>query len=81
MMVGTKYRYRIELVTASDVEEFHRIAEECPGRVILISGPDGRNRLSATSFLGVHLAKLTWNEIYVETDFDCWREFEKFICV
>ena len=34
----------------------------------------------AKSFLGVHLARMAWNEIYVETDFDCYFDFEKFIC-
>jgi len=48
--------------------------------VAIVSGTDGRHRLSARSFLGVHLAKATWNEIYVETDFDCYRNFERFIC-
>ncbi|MBR4961193.1 MAG: hypothetical protein IKY52_09880 [Clostridia bacterium] len=81
MITGTGYRYKIELVTASDVAEFHRIAESCQGKVTIVSGSDGRNRLSATSFLGVHLARAMWNEIYVETDFDCYREFEKFICI
>lgn len=81
MITKTGYRYKIELVTASDVAEFHRIAEEVPGQVTIISGNDGRHRLSATSFLGVHLARAMWDEIYVETDFDCYREFEKFICV
>ncbi len=80
MLLGSKYRYKIELVTVSDIAEFHRIAEECPGQVAIVSGTDGRHRLSARSFLGVHLAKATWNEIYVETDFDCYRNFERFIC-
>ncbi|MBQ8402162.1 MAG: hypothetical protein IJX14_09560 [Clostridia bacterium] len=80
MLLGSKYRYKIELVTASDIAEFHRIAEECGRKVTIVSGADGKHRLSATSFLGVHLAKMMWNEIYVETDFDCWRDFAKFIC-
>lgn len=80
MLTGSKYRYKIELVTTSDIAEFNRIAEQCRGNVAIVSGADGRHRLSARSFLGVHLAKLTWNDIYVETDFDCYRDFAKFIC-
>ena len=39
-----------------------------------------KKKLNAKSFLGVHLARMAWNEIYVETDFDCYFDFEKFIC-
>lgn len=80
MFTGSKYRYKIELVTSADIAEFNRIAEQCRGNVTIVSGADGRNRLSARSFLGVHLARLTWNDMYVETEFDCYRDFSKFIC-
>lgn len=80
MLAGTKYRYRIELVTTADIAEFNRIAEQCRGIVAIVSGTNGRHRLSARSFLGVHLAKVTWNEMYIETDFDCYRDFARFIC-
>lgn len=80
MLAGTKYRYRIELVTTADIAEFNRIAEQCRGSVAIVSGTNGRHRLSARSFLGVHLAKVTWNEMYIETDFDCYRDFARFIC-
>ena len=36
-------------------------------------------RLSANSILGVYLAKVAWDEIYVEADYDCYFEFRKFI--
>jgi len=80
MLTDGKYRYKIELVTTSDIAAFNRIAEQCRGNVTIVSGPDGRHRLSARSFLGVHLARLTWNDVYVETDFDCYHDFARFIC-
>ena len=49
---------------------------KCPYDVTLVNG---KHRLNAKSFLGVTLAKVSWDEIYVETDHDCYFEFEKFI--
>lgn len=80
MICNSKYLYKIELVTASDVAEFNKIATKCNGNVYIVNGANGRKKLNAKSFLGVHLARMAWNEIYVETDFDCYFEFEKFIC-
>lgn len=76
MICNSKYIYKIELTTANDVLEFNRIATKCPGNVTLING---KHRLNAKSFLGVHLARMTWNEIFVETDFNCYFDFSKFI--
>lgn len=80
MICNSKYLYKIELVTASDVAEFNKIATKCPGNVYIVNGENGKKKLNAKSFLGVHLARMVWNEIYVETDFDCYFDFEKFIC-
>ena len=66
MICNSKYLYKIELVTASDVTEFNRIATKCPGSVVLVNGMHGKKRLNAKSYLGVHLARVTWNEVYVE---------------
>ena len=71
-----KYLYKIELVTNSDVLEFNRIASKCEGKVYIVNK---NKRLSAKSFLGVHLAKIAWDEIYVESDFNCYFDFRKFI--
>ncbi len=76
MICNSKYLYKIELVTTSDILEFTRIATKCRGNVTLVNG---RHRLNAKSFLGVTLAKVSWNEMYVEAEFDCYFEFEKFI--
>lgn len=76
MISGDKYLYKIELVTTRDILEFSRIAAKCPYDVTLVCG---RHRLNAKSFLGVTLAKVSWEEIYVETECDSYFEFEKFI--
>lgn len=71
-----KYRYRIELVTNSDVVEFNRIASTLKGDVLLV----GENmKINAKSLLGTHLARVSWEELYVETDFDSYSSFSKFI--
>lgn len=76
MICNSKYLYKVELVTSSDILEFSRIAAKCPYDVTLVNG---RHRLNAKSFLGVTLAKVSWDEMYVETECDCYFEFEKFI--
>jgi len=74
--VQKKYRYRIELVTNSDVIEFNKIASGLRGDVMLV----GENmKINAKSLLGTHLARISWDELYVETDFDSYSSFSKFI--
>ncbi len=76
MVCNGRYLYRINLVTGSDVLEFVRIASHIDGKVWVVSGD---KRLSAKSILGVHLARMAWNEIYVESETDCFFELRKFI--
>lgn len=76
MVCNGRYLYRINLVTGSDVLEFVKIASHIDGKVWLVSG---NKRLSAKSVLGVHLARMAWNEIYVESDTDCFFELRRFI--
>lgn len=76
MMCNSKYMYRIELAGSSEVLEFSRIAAKCPYDVALVNG---KHRLSAKSFLGVALAKISWDKMFVESDVDCYFDFEKFI--
>lgn len=76
MICNDKYVYKVNLVTNNDVYEFNRIATGRPGNVTIVNG---KHRLNAKSFLGVHLARMTWNEMYVETDTDSYFEFRQFI--
>ncbi len=71
-----KYLYRVELVTNKDVVEFNKIATQFPGRIYIVSG---NSRLNAKSFLGVHLAKVAWSDMYIESDENCYFAFRKFI--
>jgi hypothetical protein len=76
MVCNGKYLYKINLVTVSDVMEFVRIASKLEGKVYLVNG---NKRLSAKSALGVHLARMAWNEVFVESETDCFFELRKFI--
>ncbi len=71
-----KYVYRIVLDTASDVNAFTAAASLCKGEVYLVGE---HMKINAKSLLGVHMARVAWNELYVEADFDCYHVFEKFI--
>jgi hypothetical protein len=76
MICNQKYLYRINVDTGTDVARFNRIASHMSGRVMLVSS---NHRLIAKSFLGVHLARIAWDEIWVECDSDCYFEFREFI--
>lgn len=71
-----KYRYRIVLDTNADVISFNRIASRIKGDVLLV-GED--MQLNAKSFIGVHMARITWDELYVESETDCYNDLKKFI--
>ena len=70
------YQYRIVLDTVSDVNAFNRIASACPGEVYLV-GED--MKINAKSLLGAHMARVAWDVLYVDADFDCYNAFERFI--
>lgn len=75
-MEKTTYRYPLDLKGIQDILEFTHAASKCPGEVTIVNG---HHRLSAKSFLSVMLAKISWDSVTVECDFDCYFEFEKFI--
>ncbi len=70
------YRYRIRLKSTADVIAFTKAAARCPEEVWLVNG---RHRLSAKSYLGVALARISWEEVWVEAGYDCYFDFERFI--
>ncbi len=71
-----KYTYKINLKSTDDVREFTNAASRCPGHVYVTNG---EKKLSAKSFLGVYLAKTSWSSVSVESDFDCFYDFRRFI--
>ncbi len=77
MTAGNKFIYKVRLDSAADIFNFVKAATACPYDVEVVSG---RHRLNAKSYMGVMLAKTSWEEIYVTADSDCYFEFEDFIC-
>ena len=76
MVAESSYLYRVKLSSISDVARFVRIASSVPYEVTLVNG---KHRLNAKSYLGVILAKASWDEIYIESDVDCYFDFENYI--
>ncbi|MBR4186227.1 MAG: HPr family phosphocarrier protein [Clostridia bacterium] len=75
-MEKSTYRYPVSLGGIQDLLEFTHRASRCPGEVMLVNG---HHRLSAKSFLSVMIAKVSWDSVTIEADFDCYFEFESFI--
>ena len=69
-------RYRIVLDSGEDANEFRKIAQKVPHELYLVNG---HHRLNAKSYLGVALARMAWGEIWLEADYDCYYDFERFI--
>lgn len=76
MICNSKYLYKINLDTGSDVAKFNRIASHLEGKISVVSG---NKRINAKSILGVHLARVAWDEIWVESDYDYYFEFRDFM--
>lgn len=76
MVSANKFVYKVNIETTADIFEFVRVAVKFDGDVYLVNG---KHRLNAKSYLGVALAKMSWDKICVETEKDCYFDFEKFI--
>ena len=75
---GTKHRYKIELVTISDIRRFVTTANHCEGKVVLAVGESFM--INAKSLLGVMLAKnMDWANLTLITEHDCYESFKSFI--
>jgi len=74
---GNKFIYKVRLDNAADIFNFVKAATGCQYDVEVVNG---RHRLNAKSYMGVMLAKTSWEEIYVTADSDCFFDFEDFIC-
>lgn len=69
------YKYKIELITHSDIVEFVRIATEVPGAVKLIDG--NGFCVNGKSLLGA-MATVEWNSLYCVSDNDIYSGIQKF---
>ncbi len=77
-MTGTYHRYKVELVTVSDIRNFVAIAGRCEGRVML--SVSDNFCINAKSLLGVMLAKnMDWNNLVLMSENDCYEAFKQFI--
>ncbi len=77
MICQNRYRYKIELTTGTDVENFRQAAEKCGKPVALVC--PGRRKIPGTMLMGSHLHRIPWDSLYVETDYDSYRDFSAFM--
>lgn len=77
-LTSTMHRYKIELVTVSDIKDFVKTAGTCKGKVMICCSDD--YCINAKSLLGVMVAKkMQWNDLYLLTENDYYSKFEKFM--
>ena len=69
------YKYKIELVTTSDIAEFVNIASTENGSVRLID--DSGFCVNGKSLLGA-MATIEWSSIYCESEDDIYTKIKKF---
>lgn len=72
-----KFRNRINLVTMSDVNDFSAAIAKVPGRILLTD--DNGCSVSARSQLGLALASLEWDAVYVISETDIASSIMKWI--
>lgn len=71
------YKYQIRLETKTDIQEFVKTAEQLPFDVA-IENEDGQKRGNAKTLLNV-IDALTYNKIYVISEYDMYLPFRKYI--
>ena len=71
------YRYKIELVTATDMKKFVDIASKVDGKVYLIDGTGFK--VSGKSLLGA-ACTVEWSSLYCESEKNIYTEIERW-CV
>ena len=75
---GVQYRYKIELITVSDIRRFVSAASQCEGSLTLSVGDTFF--INAKSLLGVMLAKnMDWANLVLMAENDCYETFKAFI--
>ncbi len=69
-------KYKIELVTLQDINDFVKIATAHDFAISLTDGKDFR--VSAKSFMGA-MASVEWDELYCESEKEIYGEISKYI--
>ncbi len=77
MICNDKYRYRIELTTGADVAKFREMVAKC-GRPVNLVCP-GRRKIPGTMLVGSTLHQIPWDNLYMESDYDSYRDFSTFM--
>lgn len=70
------YKYKIELVTTTDIVNFVNIATTIEGKVKLLD--DEGFCVNGKSLLGA-MASVEWDSLYVESENDIYSKIEKYI--
>lgn len=71
-----RYKYHIELVTATDCFQFVNAITDFEGDIYLTDGKTFK--LSAKSILGA-LASTEWTETYAESDTECYSVIQQWV--
>lgn len=69
-------RYRIELVTAKDCQDFVNVTSHCTGAVVLESS--NGFRINAKSLIGA-MASMEWEDLYCVSERDIYNKIERWI--
>ena len=71
-----QHRYKINLITMTDINNFVSAAAKAPGRIHLIDG--NGFCVSGKSLLGA-MATIDWEELYAESEHDIYSLIQPFI--
>ena len=69
-------KYKIQLITLQDINDFVKIATSHDFRIILTDGKDFA--VSAKSFMGA-MASVEWDELYCASEHEIYGEIAKYI--
>lgn len=69
-------KYRIELVTAKDCQDFVSVTSRCTGAVVLESS--NGFRINAKSLIGA-MASMEWEDLYCVSENDIYNKIERWI--
>ncbi len=73
---NTDMKYKIELVTFKDINDFVKIAEKHDFKIKLTDGDDFC--VNAKSLMGA-MATVEWDNLYCESEKDIYSEISKYI--
>lgn len=72
-----KFKYRVNLDTKTEIMNFVKAAELFP-HYVMLENENGTKRGNAKTLLNV-IDTITWDKVYIISDFDIYRTFQNFI--